>query len=78
MPRTYSKPRGPRYRPKSEAEKQHHREEIESAGGWYSHKQQREERERRQREAQAQDRNKIVTYRQREYIQPAQITREGE
>lgn len=48
------KPTGPRYRPKSEAQKQRHREEVERAGGWYNwHKQQRENRERQQREAEA-------------------------
>lgn len=83
MPRTYNKPRPPRYRPKSEAQKQCHREEVEKAGGWYNwHKQQREERERQQHEAEArqtpQNRaDRIVTYPQRRYVgEPPRITQE--
>ena len=85
MPRTYSKPKTPRYRPKSEAQKQRHREEVEKAGGWYNwHKQQREEREHQQHEAEArqtpQNRaDRIVPYPQRRYVgEPPRITKEGE
>lgn len=85
MPRTYSKPKTPRYRPKSEAQKQRHREEVEKAGGWYNwHKQQREEREHQQHEAEARQTpqsrtDRIVTYPQRRYVgEPPRITKEGE
>ena len=79
------KPTGPRYRPKSEAQKQRHREEVEKAGGWYNwHKQQREEREHQQHEAEARQTpqsrpDRIVTYPQRRYVgEPPRITKEGE
>lgn len=82
MPRPYSKPKAPRYRPKTEAQKQRHREEVEKAGGWYNwHKAQREAREHQQETRQtAQNRpDRIVTYPQRRYVgEPPRITKEGE
>lgn len=82
MPRNYTKAKAPRYRPKSETEKECRRQEVKAAGGWYSwHKAQREARERQQQEAQARQTNqghndRIVTYPQRRYVgEPPQITK---
>lgn len=54
MPRHYSTHTNTRKTPRTEAEKEAHRREVEKAGGWYLYlRQQREERERQQETRQA-------------------------